>query len=142
MSEQDHEIREILERVRSIAVVGFSMNPARPSHGVARYLAAAGYRVLPVNPGHAGEEAFGTTVCASLAELPEAPDMVDIFRRSEAVGPVVDEALALFPDLDVIWMQLGIRNPEAAARAEARGVTVVQDRCPKIDHARLIAPRG
>ncbi len=133
----DETIRRILTEVRTIAVVGVSPNPVRPSYYVARYLGLKGFRVIPVNPGHAGETLFGETVRGSLSEIGEPVDMVDIFRRSEHVGPIVDEALAAFPALRVIWMQIGVENPEAAARAEARGVTVIQNRCPKIEYQRL-----
>jgi predicted CoA-binding protein len=126
-----------LTEVRTIAVVGVSPNPVRPSYYVARYLGLKGFRVIPVNPGHAGETLFGETVRGRLSEIGEPVDMVDIFRRSEHVGPIVDEALAAFPALRVIWMQIGVENPEAAARAEARGITVIQNRCPKIEYQRL-----
>ena len=135
----DAHLRGILTRVRSVAVVGVSMNPVRPSYYVARYLNLKGYRVIPVNPGHAGKELFGETVRGTLADIGEPVDMVDIFRRSEAVPPIVDEALELFPDLDTIWMQIGVEHAEAAARAEARGVTVIQNRCPKIEYQRLFS---
>jgi predicted CoA-binding protein len=133
----DETIRRIMSEVRTIAVVGVSPNPVRPSYYVARYLGLKGFRVIPVNPGHAGETLFGETVRGRLSEIGEPVDMVDIFRRSEHVGPIVDEALAVFPGLRVIWMQIGVENPEAAARAEARGVTVIQNRCPKIEYQRL-----
>lgn len=133
----DAHFKGILTRVKSVAVVGVSMNPVRPSYYVARYLNLKGYRVIPVNPGHAGKELFGETVRASLADIGEPVDMVDIFRRSEAVPPIVDEALELFPDLDTIWMQIGVEHGEATAKAEARGVTVIQNRCPKIEYQRL-----
>lgn len=137
MQYADETIRRILTEVRTIAVVGVSPNPVRPSYYVARYLGLKGFRVIPVNPGHAGETLFGETVRGSLSEIGEPVDMVDIFRRSEHVGPIVDEALAAFPGLRVIWMQIGVENPDAAARAEARGVTVIQNRCPKIEYQRL-----
>ncbi len=133
----DDSLRQILKRTKSVAVVGVSLNPVRPSYYVARYLTLKGYRVLPVNPGHAGAELFGATVVAALSEIREPVDMVDIFRRSEAVPPIVDEALEVFSDLATIWMQIGVKNAEAAAKAEARGVTVIQDRCPKIEYQRL-----
>jgi predicted CoA-binding protein len=133
----DETIRRILTEVRTIAVVGVSPNPVRPSYYVARYLGLKGFRVIPVNPGHAGETLFGETVRGRLSEIGEPVDMVDIFRRSEHVGPIVDEALAAFPGLRVIWMQIGVENADAAARAEARGVTVIQNRCPKIEYQRL-----
>ena len=119
-------------------MVGVSPNPARPSHYVAEYLAQQGYDVVPVNPVHAGKEVFGKTIVATLAEIDPPVQMVDIFRRSEDVPPVVDEALAAFPDLETIWMQMGITNAVAAAKAEARGVDVIQDRCPKVEIPRLL----
>ena len=137
MTPSDADIVRILQETRTIALVGWSPNPARPSHGVARYLAARGYRVIPVKPGQAGREALGTTVRASLAEIDEPVDMVDIFRRSEEVLPVVEQALQALPGLKTVWMQLGVTNPPAAALAEARGVTVVQNRCPAIEIPRL-----
>ncbi|MDX2482598.1 MAG: CoA-binding protein [Pseudodonghicola sp.] len=133
----DKLLKDILTRTRRIAVVGVSLNPVRPSYYVARYLSLKGYEVIPVNPGHAGKELFGQTVVASLSEIDGAVDMVDIFRRSDAVPPIVDEALAAFPELQTIWMQIGVENPEAAAKAESRGVTVIQNRCPKIEYQRL-----
>lgn len=136
MTETDDQIRAILRDVKTIALVGWSPKPDRPSHRVAAYLAARGYRVIPVNPGVAGQQALGETVRASLAEIGEPVDMVDIFRRSEDVPPVVDAALAV-PGLKAIWMQLGIAHAEAAAKAEAAGVQVVQDRCPAIEIPRL-----
>jgi predicted CoA-binding protein len=136
MSDTDAKIRSILTEVKTIALVGWSPKPDRPSHRVAAYLAAQGYRVIPVNPGAAGQTALGETVRASLAEIEGPVDMVDIFRRSEDVPPVVEEALKL-PGLKAIWMQLGITNAQAAAQAEARGVQVVQDRCPAIEIPRL-----
>jgi predicted CoA-binding protein len=115
-----------------------SANPARPSHFVAAFLASKGYRVVGVNPGLAGQTMLGEPVHASLTDIPFDIDMVDIFRVSDDVPPVVDEALARFPDLKAIWMQVGITNPAAAAKARARGVMVVEDRCPKVEHPRLI----
>jgi len=133
----DALLKEVLTRTKRIAVVGVSMNPVRPSYYVARYLTLKGYKVVPVNPGQAGKTLFGQTVVASLSEIEGDVDMVDIFRRSEAVPPIVDEALEAFPALQTIWMQIGVENPEAAAKAEARGVTVIQNRCPKIEYQRL-----
>ena len=133
----DTAIADILRTTRTIARVGWSPNPARASHGVARFLAARGYRVIPVNPGHAGQVVLGETVRASLAEISDPVDMVDIFRRSEAVLPVVQEALAALPGLKTVWMQLGVENADAAALAEARGLQVVQNRCPAIEIPRL-----
>ncbi|MBK5927858.1 CoA-binding protein [Rhodobaculum claviforme] len=133
----DAQIRDILRRTRVIAIVGVSPDPVRPSHYVGRYLSRRGYRVIPVNPGHAGTELFGETVRATLAECPPETDMLDIFRRSEAVGPIVTEALARLPALRTVWMQIGVINDTARAEAEARGRDVVMDRCPKIEHQRL-----
>ncbi|RBW59075.1 CoA-binding protein [Ruegeria sp. A3M17] len=133
----DPFLKDILRRTKVIAVVGVSMNPVRPSYYVARYLSLKGYTVIPVNPGHAGKLLFGQTVRASLSEITQPVDMVDIFRRSEAVPPIVDEALSFFPDLPTIWMQIGVEHPEAAAKAQARGVDVVMNRCPKIEYQRL-----
>ena len=137
MGYSDDQLRDILRRVKTIAVVGVSANPVRPSYYVARYLGLKGYRVIPVTPGLAGQDLLGERVYASLSDVPDDVDMVDIFRRSEAVPGIVEEALARWPKLDVIWMQIGVRHAEAAAMAEARGVTVVQDRCPKIEYQRL-----
>lgn len=134
----DAEIKTLLTEVRSIAVVGWSPKPDRPSHRVAAFLKARGYRVIPVNPGQAGQEALGETVRASLAEVwAEAGpvDMVDIFRRSEEAGSVVDEAIAL--GAKAVWLQLGVIDEAAAARARAAGLTAVMDRCPAIEIPRL-----
>ena len=133
----DETLKRILTSVKTVAVVGVSPNPLRPSYYVARYLGLKGYRVIPVNPGHAGETLLGETVRGRLSEVSEPVDMVDIFRRSEHVGPIVDEALEAFPGLKVIWMQIGVENAEAAAKAKARGVEVIQNRCPKIEYQRL-----
>ena len=130
----DAEIREILTSVKTIALVGWSPKPDRPSHRVAAYLAAQGYRVIPVNPGQAGQVALGETVVATLAEAGRV-DMVDIFRRSEEAGGVVDEAIAA--GARVVWMQLGVIDEAAAARARAAGLRVVMDRCPAIEIPRL-----
>ncbi|MGJ8604294.1 MAG: CoA-binding protein [Marivita sp.] len=137
MTYSDAFLRDILTRTKTVAVVGVSMNPVRPSYYVARYLSLKGFTVYPVNPGHAGQMLFGQTVRATLRDIDAPVDMVDIFRRSEAVPPIVDEALEVFPDLRTIWMQIGVQHPEAAAKAEARGVDVVMDRCPKIEYQRL-----
>lgn len=128
-------IREILDGVKTVALVGASPNWNRPSYFVMKYLQAKGYRVLPVNPGVAGQEILGETVHASLKELPEPVDMVDIFRNSEAAGAIADDAVAI--GAKVVWMQLSVRNDAAAERAEAAGLKVVMDRCPKIEFARL-----
>lgn len=136
MTENDR-IARILTEVRVIALVGWSPKADRPSHGVARFLSQRGYRVIPVNPGQAGQIALGEEVKASLSDIDGHVDMVDIFRRSEEVGPVVDEALERFPELKCIWMQLGVEDAAAAARASARGVEVVMNRCPAIEIPRL-----
>lgn len=131
----DDYLRGILRRVKTIALVGASPRPDRPSHRVMQFLQSRGYRVIPVNPQAAGETLHGEKVFAALADIPEAIDMVDIFRRSELVGPVIDEAIA--KGAKVIWMQLGVRNDEAAAKAEAHGIEVVMNRCPAIEIPRL-----
>ncbi|MEH7828453.1 CoA-binding protein [Gemmobacter denitrificans] len=133
----DDDLRRILGETRVIALVGWSPKADRPSHRVAAFLKSQGYRVIPVNPGQAGQQALGETVRASLSEIDEAVDMVDIFRRSEEVPAVVEEALAALPGLKTVWMQLGIEHAGAAAMAEARGIQVVQNRCPAIEIPRL-----
>jgi hypothetical protein len=133
----DAFLRDILTRVKTIALVGASANPARPSFGVFAYLLTQGYHVIGVNPALAGQTIHGAPCFKSLAEIPEPIDMVDIFRNSDAAGGVVNEALALAPRPSAIWMQIGVRDDAAAARAEALGVKVVMNRCPKIEHARL-----
>ncbi|WP_294613126.1 CoA-binding protein [uncultured Roseovarius sp.] len=133
----DSHLRSILTRTRRVAVVGVSMNPVRPSYYVARYLSLKKYQVVPVNPGQAGEVLFGQKVVARLADIEGDVDMVDIFRRSEHVPPIVDEALAAFPALKTIWMQIGVEHAEAASVARARGVDVIMNRCPKIEYQRL-----
>ncbi len=130
-------LRRILAETKVIACVGVSMNEVRPSYYVARYLALKGFRVIPVNPGHAGKILFGEMVMPDLASIDAKVDMVDIFRRSEHVPPIVEEALAAFPELKTVWMQIGVENAEAAAMAEARGVTVIQNLCPKMEYQRL-----
>ena len=139
---QDTDLRRILRQTRGIAVVGVSPNETRPSYFVARYLNLKGFRVIPVNPGHAGKTMFGRTVRASLSDIPPEDgevQMVDIFRRSDQVGPIVDEALEALGGrgLRCVWMQIGVINREAAARAEAAGLEVVMNRCPKIEYQRL-----
>lgn len=137
MSYSHQMLRDVLSRTKRIAAVGVSPNPVRPSNYVLRYLLRRGYDVVPVNPMCAGEVLFGQTVVAGLGDIDGEVDMVEIFRRSEAVPPIVQEALARFEGLQTIWMQIGVMHAEAAATAEARGVTVVQDRCPKIEYQRL-----
>ncbi len=131
----DTRLRGILERTRTIAVVGASANWNRPSTFVMRYLQGKGYHAIPVNPGLAGQTLLGETVYASLRDIPEPVDVVDIFRAAEHVGPVVDDAIAI--GAKVVWMQLGIREDAAASRAEAAGLEVVMDRCMKIEFGRL-----
>lgn len=132
-------LRRILRDVRTVAMVGASPNWNRPSYFVMKYLQAKGYRVLPVNPRSAGEEILGEKVYADLAEVPAPYEMVDIFRNSEAAGPITDEAITLAADKGIrcVWMQLTVVNEEAAARAEAAGLDVVMNRCPKIEYGRL-----
>ena len=138
----DALIRDILATTRTIAIVGASANPARPAFFVLKYLQQRGFRVIAVNPGLAGGTIEGAPVFARLADIPEPVDMVVIFRNSEAAGGIVDEALALAPLPKVIWMQLTVRNDEAAARAAAKGLRVVMDRCPKIEFGRLSGEIG
>lgn len=137
MTYTDDFLRDILRRTKTVAVVGVSANPVRPSYYVARYLGLKGYKVIPVNPGLAGQELLGSLVYPDLKSIPDDVDMVDIFRRSDAVPAIVDEALSRWPTLQTIWMQIGVTHAEAATVAEARGVDVVQDRCPKIEYQRL-----
>lgn len=135
-------ISGILNSVKTVAIVGASANDVRPSFFVTKYLIDKGYTVFPVNPGQAGKEILGRPVFATLADVPEPIDMVDIFRPSAAVAAIVDEALALDTLPKVIWMQLTVRDDEAAARAEAACIKVVMDRCPKIEYARLSGEIG
>lgn len=137
MTYTDTQLKNILTQTKRIAVVGASLNPVRPSYYVARYLKTKGYDIVPVNPAHAGKTLLGVTVVSQLSDIEGGVDMVDIFRRSETVPEIVDEALQVFPDLATIWMQIGVQHPEAAAKAEAKGVTVIQNRCPKIEYQRL-----
>ena len=136
----DEHLRGILSRVRTIAMVGASTNEMRPSYFAMLYLQGKGFRVLPVNPRSAGQTLLGETVHPDLASLPIVPDMVDIFRKSEDVPPIVDEAIRI--GAKVVWMQLGVRHDEAAAKAERAGLTVVMDRCPKIEYGRLFGEIG
>jgi predicted CoA-binding protein len=138
----DDTIRGILKSVRSIAIVGATNNTARPSFIVTKYLKERGYDVIPVNPRLKGHDVLGLPVYGSLAEVPRPIDMVEIFRNSAAAGPVTDEALELDPLPKVIWMQLSVRDDAAAARAEARGVAVIMNRCPKIEYGRLSGEIG
>lgn len=138
----DSYLRDILKSVKRIALVGASGNPARPSWIVAKYLIDRGYDVVPVNPGLAGQMLLGRMVYGALADIPGPIDMVEIFRNSEAAGPITDEALALDPPPKIIWMQLMVRNDAAAERAEARGIKVVMNRCPKIEYGRFSGEIG
>ena len=133
----DAYIRGILNTVKTIAVVGVSANPIRPSYFVFKYLLERRYRLIPVNPALAGQYLLGRMAYATLADIPEPVDMVDMFRASQHVLPIVVEALQMQPRPRVIWMQLGIRNDEAAELAEANGLMVVMNRCPKIEYGRL-----
>jgi predicted CoA-binding protein len=132
---EDAELLAILDGVRTIAMVGASPDWNRPSYFVMKYLQRKGFRMIPVNPRAVGQEILGEPVVASLAEIAEPVDMVDIFRNSEAAGPITDEAIAI--GAKTVWMQIGVRNDEAAARAEAAGLRVVMNRCPKIEYSRL-----
>ena len=133
----DSTIRGMLNTVKTIAMVGISPKENRPSYFVFKYLLERGYCMIPVNPGQAGKDILGQKVYAKLSDIPEPVDMIDVFRGSEHVMPIVQEALTLKPTPQVIWMQLGIRNDEAAALAEAGGIKVVMNRCPKIEYGRL-----
>ena len=139
-SYDDDYVRAILKKVRVIAMVGASPNWNRPSYFAMKYLQGKGFRVIPVNPIAAGQEVLGEKVHASLKDIPDKVDMVDVFRASAAAGPIADDAIAI--GAKVLWMQLGVRNDAAAARAEAAGLEVVMNRCPKIEYARLNAELG
>ena len=139
-SYSDAYLRDLLTSVWTIAVVGASPRPHRPSHGVMRYLQRQGYRAIPVNPFAAGDSILGERCYARLADIPEPVDMVDIFRRSEVAGAAVDEAIAV--GAKAVWLQLGVIDTAAAARAEAGGLKVVMDRCPAIEIPRLGLRQG
>jgi len=141
-SYDDSYIRGILNTVKTIAMVGASAKDNRPSYFAFKYLAERGYNMIPINPGLGGKELLGRRIYGRLAEVPAPIDMVDIFRASKYALPVVQEALTLTPKPRVIWMQLGIRNDEAAALAEANGMKVVMNRCPKIEYGRLSSEIG
>jgi len=136
----DAYLHEILTTVRSLAVVGLSPNWNRPSFFVAKYLQGKGFRILPVNPAAAGQTILGEACVATLADLTAVPDLVDVFRNAEAAGPITDEAIRI--GAKVVWMQIGVRNDAAAARAEAAGLRVVMNRCPKIEYSRLFGELG
>jgi uncharacterized protein len=135
-------IRDVLQSVKTIALVGASANIVRPSYFVMKYLQDKGYRVIPVNPGLAGQDLLGEKVYASLADIPVSVDMVDVFRNSDAALSVTDEALALSVLPSVIWMQLSVRNDAAATKAEAAGLRVVMNRCPKMEYGKLSGEWG
>ncbi|CAM3256993.1 hypothetical protein SAMN04488021_11752 [Paracoccus aminovorans] len=136
----DDDIARIARSTRCIAMIGLSPNEARPSWGVARYLKSQGFRVIPVNPAHAGSAILDEQVYADLHAIPAEAgvDMIDIFRRSDAVPTIIDQALASLPRLRTIWMQLGVSHPAAANRARGRGLTVIENRCPKIEFPRFL----
>jgi len=136
-SYSDSYIRGILNTVKTVAMVGASEKENRPSYFAFKYLLERGYTMIPVNPGRAGEQMLGQPIYARLADVPVPIDMIDIFRGSRYALPIVQEALTLTPRPQVIWMQLGVRNDEAAALAEANGIKVVMNRCPKIEYGRL-----
>jgi predicted CoA-binding protein len=138
----DSYIRGILNTVKTIAMVGASEKQNRPSYFAFKYLLERGYTMIPVNPGHAGHDMLGQHIYAKLADIPVPVDMVDIFRGSQYAPAIMQEALALKPRPSVIWMQLGVRNDEAAALAEANGMKVVMNRCPKIEYGRLSSEIG
>lgn len=133
----DDYIRRVLKDVKTIAVLGASPNPARPSHGVMKFLLSKGYSVFPVNPGQEGKEILGQPVYAKLADIPDAIDMVDVFRAPENLPAVVDEVILMSPRPKVIWGQLSVRHDDAAAKAEAYGIEMIMDRCPAIEYPRL-----
>jgi uncharacterized protein len=141
-SYSDAYIRGILNTVKTIAMVGISPKDNRPSYFAFKYLIERGYNMIPVNPGQAGKEILGRKVYARLADISEPIDMVDVFRAAQYAPAIVAEALALKPRPQVIWMQLGVRNDEAAATAEAAGLKVVMNRCPKIEYGRLSSEIG
>src|SRR4051812_35816418 len=138
----DSYIRGILNTVKTIAMVGASAKDNRPSYFAFKYLLARGYNMIPINPGLGGKELLGRKIYARLSEVPEPIDMVEIFRASQYALPIVQEALTLSPKPSVIWMQLSVRNDEAAALAKANGMKVVMDRCPKIEYGRLSSEIG
>jgi predicted CoA-binding protein len=137
MSYSDDYLRNVLKRTKTVAVIGVSANPVRPSYFVARYLGLKGIRVIPINPGLAGQKLFGETVYGDVAQVPIDVDMVDIFRRSEAVPEIVDASLDRWPELQTIWMQIGVTHVQAAAKAQSHGIDVIQNHCPKIEYQRL-----
>lgn len=135
---EDDYIAGILKETRTIALLGASPKPDRPSHGVMRFLLDRGYTVYPVNPGQAGKEILGQKTYATLADVPEQIDLIDVFRAPEYLDGVVEEALSLETQPAAIWAQLGVRDDAAAAKAEAAGIKVVMNRCPAIEYPRLV----
>jgi len=135
----DPMLRKIFAETKTLACVGVSMNPIRPSYFVARYLSLKNFRVIPVNPGHVGETLFGEEIYGDLASIPKdiQIDIVDIFRRSEHVPPIVAQAIEHLPDIKTIWMQIGVMNAEAAEMATEAGLQLIENRCPKIEYQRL-----
>ena len=140
----DALLRRILTNTKTIAMVGASPDWVRPSNFAMKYLQGKGFRVIPVNPGHAGKDILGETTYASLGDIPDKFDMVDVFRASDAAGAIADEAIEVAADkgVKVLWMQLGVRDDAAAERAEAAGLTAVMNRCPKIEYGRLFGELG
>jgi len=140
----DVMMQRVLKDTRTIAMAGASPNWVRPSNFAMKYLLGKGYKVHPINPGHAGKEIWDQTVYASLADVPGPIDMLDIFRNSAAAGDLVDEVISLKDEkqIKIVWLQLGVINHEAAARAEAAGLIVIMDRCPKIEYGRLFGELG
>ena len=137
ISVSDGFLRGILTSTKTIAMVGLSMNETRPSYFVGRYLHKRGYKVIPVNAGHGGKHFFGQLVKSSIDEIDEPVDMIDIFRKPEAVPQIVDDCLAKLKGLKTIWMQIGIKHEGAAIKARQAGLNVIENRCPKIEHQRL-----
>ena len=136
-SVSDNFLRDILTTTKTIVMVGLSMNETRPSYFVGRYLHRRGYKIIPVNAGHGGKHFFGQLVMPSIDEISEPVDMVDIFRKPEAVPQIVDDSLAKLKGLKTIWMQIGIKHEISAQKAKNLGLNVIEDRCPKIEHQRL-----
>ena len=137
MNVTDDYLRDILKKTKTIAMVGLSMNETRPSYFVGRYLHKRGYKIIPINAGHGGKRFFGQLVKSSIDEIDEPVDMVDIFRKPEAVPQIVDDSLAKLKGLKTIWMQIGINHESSAQKARQIGLNVIEDRCPKIEHQRL-----
>ncbi len=137
MSLSDRLLRDILKSTKTIAMVGLSMNETRPSYFVGRYLHKRGYKIIPINAGHGGKHFFGQLVRSSIYEIDDPVDMVDIFRKPEAVPQIVDDSLAKLKGLKTIWMQIGIKHKSSALKARQLGLNVIEDRCPKIEHQRL-----